>query len=275
MESVKKTIYDSTKRKHPAIEELIALIQYKDLIFQLAKRNIITRYKRSVLGIAWTMLNPLGTMIIMSIVFSRVFNQIESYPVYILSALIGWQFFSQTTTGCMNSMLWGSGLFRRSYLPKTSFVVSTVLSGLINLLFSIVPLMVIMLFMKVPFQISLTALPIVIIILAFFTLGMGLFLSSFVVFFPDLSQMYPIIITAWMYITPIIIPEDVLINILNGLLLKLNPLYYILRLFRMVIYEGVFPASNQWLIAIIISLTTFLFGWLIFTKASDKYGYMI
>jgi len=271
----KKQIYDSTKRKHPAIEELLALFQYKDLIMQLARRNIITRYKRSVLGIAWTMLNPLGTMIVMSVVFSRVFNRTEAYPVYLLSALLGWQFFSQTTSGCMNSMLWGSGLFQRSYLPKAGFVVSTVFSGIINLLFSLVPLFLIMAIIHVPFNLSLIALPLVILILAGFALGIGLLLSSYVVVFPDLGEMYPVLLTAWMYMTPIMFPEDIYLDILGGWILKLNPLYHILRLFRMVIYSGVFPTTEQWLIAAAISIITILIGWMVFTKQADQYGYRV
>ena len=274
-EQLKKQIYDSTKRKHPAVEEFLALFQYKDLLFQLTKSNIITRYKRSVLGIAWTMLNPLGTMIIMSVVFSRVFDQTESYPVYILSGLVGWNFFSQTTSGCMNSMLWGSSLFQRIYLPRTSFVVSSIGSGIINLFFSLVPLFLIMLFSKVPFNASITMLPLSILILACFTLGFGLLLSSFVVIFPDLSEMYPIVLTAWMYLTPIIVPETILQNVFNGWLLKANPLYHILRLMRMVIYDGIFPTGQQWLIAACIAIFTLFLGWMIFTKRADTYGYRI
>lgn len=270
-----KKIYDSAKRLHPAIEELLALFQYKDLVLQLVKRNIVTRYKRSFLGIAWTMLNPLGTMIVMSIVFSRVFSNTESYPVYILSGLVGWNFFSQTTSSCMNSMLWGSSLFQRIYLPRTSFVVSSIGSGIINLLFSLVPLFLIMLFSKVSFSVSLVTLPLAILILAGFALGIGLMLSSYVVLFPDLSEMYPIILTAWMYMTPVIIPEDTLSGVFNGWLLKLNPLYHILRLIRMVIYDGVFPTTEQWLIAACISMLTLLLGWLIFTKRADSYAYRI
>jgi len=270
-----KKIYDSTKRKPAAIEELIALVEHKDLVFQLAKRNIITRYKRSFLGIAWTMLNPLGTMLIMSIVFSKVFERTESYPVYLLSGLIGWQFFNQTTTMCMNSMLWGSDLFQRSYLPKAGFVVSSVISGIINLLFSLVPLAVIMIISHVPFSSSLIMLPFEIIILAGFTLGIGLLLSSYVSFFPDLSEMYPVILTAWMYLTPIIFPEEIYQEILNGWILKLNPLYYELRLMRMIVYDGVFPTSDQWLVAVVIMIVTLVFGWLVFTKQADKYGYRV
>jgi len=270
-----KPIYDSTKRPHPAVEEFLALFQYKDLLFQLTKRNIVTRYKRSVLGIAWTMLSPLGTMIVYSLVFSQIFNRVESYPVYMLSTLIGWQFFSQTTSSCMNSMLWGSSLFKRSYLPKGAFVVSSVLSGMINYALSLVPLFLIMLVTRVPLRISLIAIPLILIILGGFTLGVGLILSAYVTVFPDISEMYHVFLTAWMYLTPIIVPEDTLAKVLNGWVLKLNPMYHVLRLMRMVTYDGIFPTIHQWLMASAVAFITLLLGWYIFTKRADSYGYKI
>jgi ABC-type polysaccharide/polyol phosphate export permease len=101
-------IYDSAKRKHPAIEELLALIRYRDLIYHLVRRDIVARYKRSVLGIAWTMLNPLGTMVIMVVVFSQVFSATENYAGYVLTGIIVWTMFSQSTSMAMSSMVWGS-----------------------------------------------------------------------------------------------------------------------------------------------------------------------
>ena len=86
--------YDSQKRKSPAFEELLDIIEYRDLIFQLVRRDIVARYKRSVLGIAWTMLQPLGMMLVMNIVFSRLFGRVEGYAAYLLSGLVAWTFFA-------------------------------------------------------------------------------------------------------------------------------------------------------------------------------------
>jgi ABC-type bacteriocin/lantibiotic exporter with double-glycine peptidase domain len=116
--SEKTMIYDSAKRVSPAIEELRGIFQYRDLIYQLVRRDIVTRYKRSVLGIAWTMLQPLGMMIIMTIVFSNLFQSVKGYPTYILSGLVAWTFFSQTTTAAIHQVVWGGTLFRRIYIKK-------------------------------------------------------------------------------------------------------------------------------------------------------------
>ena len=270
-----KEIYDSSKRVHPAWEELRGVLRYKDLIFQLIRRDLVSRYKRSVLGVAWTMLNPLGTMLILTIVFSRVFGQIESYPVFVLTGLIVWNFFSQTTQHCMSSTLWGSGLFKKIYLQRTSFIISSVGTGIVNLLISLVPLLIIMLFTGVPIQPSVIMLPIVILLLSIFSLGVGLLLSAYSVFFPDIAEMYTIILMAWMYLSPVIIPEETLAGIMNGLILKINPLYYLIKLFRLALYEGIFPPTSLLLLAAGISLAMLITGWLVYTKKSDKFAYYV
>jgi ABC-type polysaccharide/polyol phosphate export permease len=100
-------VYDSGQLIPHALQELLEALHYRNLLYQLVRRDILTRYKRSILGVAWTMLNPLGIMLILSFVFSHVFGQTRSYPAYILSGLMVWNFFSQCTFGAMNSLVWG------------------------------------------------------------------------------------------------------------------------------------------------------------------------
>lgn len=271
----KQEFYDSDKRGHPAVEEFKVLLKYKDLILQLVRRDLVSRYKRSVLGIAWTMLNPLGTMLIMTIVFSRVFGREESYPAYILTGLVIWNFFSQTTNACMNSTLWGSEMFGKIFLPRTAFVVSAIGTGIVNLLLSLVPLFIILLFTHVSIQPSIVILPFAILLTAMFSLGVGLLLSAYSVFFPDIPEMYTIILTAWMYLSPVIVPEDILGEILNGLVLKLNPLYYLITIFRSALYYGQFPSLPIWLTAAGISFGMLFTGWFVFTKKADKFAYYV
>lgn len=211
-QSIRKNIYDSSKRKNAALEEIRALIHFRDLLYQLVRRDIITRYKRSVLGILWTMLNPLGTMIVLSIVFSQVFNLKGAYPAYIIANFVAWNFFAQTTQFSLNATLWGSSLFQKIYLPRTSFVISTTGTGLVNLLFALVPLTLIFLVTRVPIRLSILLLPAAILLLAIFALGISLLLSTLAVFFPDVNEIYPVLLTAWMYLTPIIYPESLLAN---------------------------------------------------------------
>lgn len=268
-------IYDSDNRKSPAIEELVTLFRYRDLIFQLVRRNIVARYKRSVLGVAWTMLNPLGTMLIMVVVFSQVFDRPESYAAYVLAGLICWTMFSQSTSMAMNSMVWGSQLFRQIYLPRTSFVISTILASLVNFTLSLVPLGIILAITRVPIKPSILLVPIFMIFLFSFSLGIALIISTLAVFFPDVADLYPVLLTAWMYLSPIIMPLEFYNKILNGLLLYINPFYYIINLFRILVIDGFVPHFQTWVAAGIISFGVLIIGWLVFSRRADSFAYHV
>ena len=141
-----KEIYDSANSPGPAVEEIKAVLRNKDLMAQLIKRDLVTRYKRSVLGVAWTMLNPLGTMLILTFVFSNFFKSaVPHYPVYILSGLLVWNFFSQGTNAAISGLVWGGSLLKRIYIPSTVFGVSAIGTALVNLILSLVPLLLVML----------------------------------------------------------------------------------------------------------------------------------
>jgi len=266
-------IYDSAKRKHPAIEELLALIQYKDLIYQLVRRDLVARYKRSVLGIAWTMLNPLGTMLIMVVVFSQLFNRTENYAAYVLSGVIVWTMFSQSTRTALSSMVWGSRLYKQVYLPRTAFVVSTIMSGLVNFILSMVPLVIIFLITGVPIKPSALLLPIFLLFLFSFSLGVALLVSTLAVYFPDVADLYPVILTAWMYLSPIIMPLEFYQEILDGLLLYINPFYYIVNLFRILVFNGFIPHLQTWGATAFVSFGALIIGWIIFCSKADSFAY--
>lgn len=266
-------MYDSAKRGSSALEEMRGILQYRDLIYQLVRRDIVTRYKRSALGIAWTMLQPLGMMIIMTVVFSNLFQSVKGYPSYILSGLVAWTFFSQTTTAAINQIVWGGTLLHRIYLPRTSFAVSAIGTGVINLMFSLVPLIAIMLITGRPIRWSILFVPIAMILLAAFALGIGLILSTLAIYFPDVSEMYQIILVAWMYLTPIIYPEEILPEAYRFWITNLNPMYHLIQVFRLPLYEGVFPGWVEIIIAGGISLITLTIGWLFFSKKADEFTY--
>jgi len=268
-------IYDSAKRKHPAIEEFLALIRYRDLIYQLVRRDIVARYKRSVLGIAWTMLNPLGTMLIMVVVFSQVFQTAKNYPAYVLSGVIVWTMFSQSTSMAMSSMVWGSQLFHQIYVPRTSFVVSTILASMVNFVLSFIPLGLIFLITGVPLRPSALLLPVFMVFLFSFSLGVALLLSTLAVFFPDIADFYPVLLTAWMYLSPIIMPLDFYRKILNGLLLYINPFYYIINLFRILVLDGFVPHLQTWGATAFVSFGVLIIGWVFFCSKADKFAYHV
>jgi ABC-2 type transport system permease protein len=269
-------IYDSASQGSPAAEELRAVLKYRYLIVQLVRRDILTRYKRSSLGVAWTMLNPLGTMLILTIVFSQAFGgSQEGYAAYVLSGLIAWNFFAQSTNAATLHLVWGGSLLKKIYIPRTSFAVSATGTGLINLLISLIPLLLVMLIIKVPIRWTIILLPIPILFLAMFALGIGLLISTMAIFYADIAEMYQIFLTAWMYLSPVIWSPEILPEAYRLWITKLNPMYYLIELFRTPIIYGQVPDINLLLISAGIATFTLFAGWMFFTSKSDEFAYRV
>lgn len=269
-------VYDSARQSSAALDELTAIIKYRFLIVQFIRRDLLTRYKRSVLGVAWTMLNPLGTMIILTLVFSRAFGgSQEGYAAYVLSGLIAWNFFAQSTNAATLHLVWGGSLLKKIYIPRTSFALSATGTGLINLILSIIPLVLVMLVIGVPIRWTIVLLPIPILFLAMFALGIGLIISTMAIYYADVAEMYQIILTAWMYLTPVIYSPDILPEQYSFWITRLNPMYYLVELFRMPIYYGRVPDINLILISGGIALITLFVGWMYFTSKSDEFAYRV
>lgn len=268
-------IYDSDRRAPPMVEELIQAIRYRDLIRQLVRRDVLTRYKRSLLGVAWTMLNPLGMMVVLAVVFSNLFHTTRAYPVYLLSGIIAWTFMAQTTTSAMTQLTWGGVLLHRIYLPRTTFAIASVGTGLVNLVLSLVPFGLVMAFSGSPLRPAVLVLPVSILLLALFALGLGLLISSLAVYFPDVAEMYQIVLLAWMYLTPIIYPESIVPPAYRWWMLDLNPMYHLLQVFRLPLYEGSWPGLARLALAAAIALVTVAIGWTVFTRRADEFAYRI
>lgn len=268
-------IYDSGLKRSKALEELQEAYRYRHLIAQLVRRDILTRYKRSVLGVAWTMLNPLGMMLVLSVAFSQLFGGTRAYPAYVLSGLIAWNFFSQTTTAGINQMVWGGGLLSRIYIPRTVFVLSSIGTGVVNLLLSMVPLIIILLITGTPIRVSILFLPISIISLAAFSLGVGLIISTWAIYYYDVAEMYQIVLTAWMYLTPIIYPESIIPEPLRIWLFTLNPMYHLVSLFRAPLYGGVLPSLADIVAGAGIGIIVLTIGWFVFSQRSDEFAYRV
>jgi ABC-type polysaccharide/polyol phosphate export permease len=267
-------VYDSAKKVPHALQELQETVGHKHLVFQLVRRDILTRYKRSFLGVAWTMLNPLGMMLILSFVFSQIFGSVRAYPAYILSGLMAWNFFAQSTTAAMSSLVWGGGLLQRIYIPRASFGISAIGSGLVNLLLSFVPLIFVMIFIGAPIRISVVFLPVSLLLLACFTLGLGLTISTMAIYFPDVAEMYQILLLAWMYLSPVIYPETSLPAKYQWIL-HINPMYFLLKLWRLPLYDGRWPSWAEFWPAAAIAIVMLLVGWFFFTSKSDEFAYRV
>jgi ABC-type polysaccharide/polyol phosphate export permease len=211
--------------------------------------------------------------VILTVVFSQLFGRVEGYAAYVLSGLIAWTFFSQTTTAAIFQSVWGEALMKRIYVPHTAFSVASIGTGVVNLSLSLVPLLLILLVLRRPLTWAALFLPVAILSLTAFALGVGLLLSSLAVRFPDVAEMYQIILQAWMYLTPILYPSDILPAAYRKWLLYFNPMYYQVLMFRVPLYDGVLPSLPLVLVGVGIALGTLVLGWIYFSYQADKFAY--
>jgi ABC-2 type transport system permease protein len=273
-------VYDSSRRSFRIVDEFVELWQYRGLLGQMILRNVKTRYKRSLLGVGWTLLNPLLVMAVLSLVFSELFKtlNVEHYPVYLLSGLVLWNFFAQSVMASMNELVWGSNLIKRIYVPRSIFAVAAVGTGLVNMLLAIIPLFIVMLAMGHRFTSALFFLPIAVLSSCLFVLGMALLLSTIAVFFTDVIDMFQVVLTLWMYVTPVMYPKELILGRSESyakLILDLNPMYHLLEVFRAPIYLGWVSGYKTLLVATGSSLAVFVVGWIVFSLKSDHFAYRV
>ncbi len=268
-------IYDSSRPRLPLVEDALELFRYRDLLWSLIQRDLTVRYKRSVLGFFWTMLNPLLTMLVMAVVFSSIFRfTLEHYAVYLLSGLLLWNFFSQSTVQAIGNLVWGGDLVNKIYVPKSVFVVSAIGVGLVNWVFALVPLALIMLVTGQAFSIALLWLPVSILFTVLFATGVGLLVATLAVFFSDIANVYQVGLTILLYLTPIVYPVDI-VPTQYQVFLRLNPLYYFVELFRQPIYDGRIPGPWVWVTGAGLAVGMLIAGWWVFTSKADEFTYRV
>ncbi|MDS4028036.1 MAG: ABC transporter permease [Candidatus Contendobacter sp.] len=267
--------YDSHKKLPPFLDELIQLFHYHELIFLITGNILKNRYKRSVLGILWMLLNPLLQTIVLAIAFGAMFkSSLSNYPVYLLSGLLTWNFITQTTQYSMGTMAYGGGLLKKIYIPRATYIIAAVGNGFVNFMISIFSMVIVVLFLGHPIESSWFFLPFSIIIITVFSLGFALLLSTASVFFVDSIDIYQVLIQAFFFLTPIIYPISTLPSYWSGLM-AWNPFYYFVEIFRMPIYENTLPGNDLILISSLLATSTLLIGWLIFTSKADQLAYRL
>lgn len=251
-------IYSNWKKYTPLLEELIM-------------RDIKVKYRRSVVGVLWTVLNPLLMMIVMSIVFSTIFkNDIENYPVYIFSGQLVFNFFSESTSSSLTAILDNSSLIKKVYVPKYLFVLSRVTSSLINMMSSLCAFMLVILVMRVELHYKMILAVIPLTALCIFSTGTGLILSAITVKFRDIMHLYSVFLTALMYLCPIIYPMSYLPGIVKRIVL-LNPITNILIMFRNVMLDDLYFSLGSCFTAFFEALLLLILGLYVFYKRQDKF----
>lgn len=246
-------------------------MKYCPLLFELVLRDVKIKYRRSILGVLWTILNPLLMMIILWFVFSNFFRfEIENYAIYILSGQIIFNYYQTATTEAMMSIIGNAGLIRKVYIPKSVFVLAKILSNMINLGASFLALIFVMLLTgtKVYWNIWLSILPM--LFLMIFAVGMGLLLAALAVKFRDILHLYSVFCTGLFYLTPVIYPLNILPEHVRRVV-EWNPLTQILEMFRSLVIDGSLPQARQMLLTAGGCMLVFLAGMLVFRKREDSF----
>lgn len=247
------------------------LFKYKYLLYTLVDRDIKKKYRRSILGIFWSMLNPLMMIIITAMVFSTLFRfEIENYVLYLLVGQVAFSFYSEATNFAMGSILENSALIKKVYVPKYLFPLSRVLSSCVNLLLTI-PAIIIMMVYTGQYP-TINVIYIIIPLLSFliFSFGVGLILSAAVVYLRDIFHLYGVLLTALNYATPIFYPEKIVPDEFKFLLI-FNPIYYFVKGFREVFYLGGIPTMGTTVTCYVIAVVFFFMGLVVFKKVQKKF----
>ena len=248
------------------------LTKYSYLLENLMSRDLKVKYRRSVLGILWSVLNPLLMMLILNAVFSRVFRyEIANFPLYLISGQLMFSFFSSATNEANFSIIGAGGLMRKVYIPKYLFPVEKMLFEFVNFLFSLSALVVMLIIFRIPFKFSMLLGFVPAFWLLIFSMGVGLILSAYCVFFRDLKHLYSVLITAWMYMTPLFYPIEVLGEGFIHKIVMLNPLTWYILYFRTVVIYGELPTFEMNWICAAAAIVMLILGVLIFRKHQDKF----
>lgn len=246
-------------------------LRFRPLLNELVARDVKIKYRRSVLGVLWTLLNPLFMMIILSVVFSNLFKfDIENFPLYILSGQVIFNFFSGATTEAMSSIIGSAALIKKVYVPKYLFVISRVFSSFINLLASFTALLLVMIATRAELHYTVLLVPIPLILLVLFSLGIGLILAAVTVRFRDIIHLYTVFTTALLYLTPVIYPMSILPDWLYKIVM-LNPLTNMLIMFRDVMINNNIFDWQSLVVAVIETVASLAIGLYVFYKNQDSF----
>ncbi|MCL2221594.1 MAG: ABC transporter permease [Oscillospiraceae bacterium] len=251
--------------------QLFAFSRYKYYIGLMIKRDFVSRYRKSILGIIWSTLNPLLMMIVMAVVFSYLFRfDIPHVAVYIFSGQLIFNFFSEGTSTAMNSIISNEAIIKKIYVPKYVFPLTKVLTASVNMGFTFIAFLFVLFFSGIEFHWTVFLVPIPIIYTFVFTLGISMFISSFAVFFRDITHLWGVFMQLVFFLTPIMYPVEILPEWIIPFY-WFNPMVHFVEYFRELTMLGTVP--NLWanMVCIGFALASLCMGTFVFMSRQDKY----
>ena len=260
---------------------MTSVYRYRDLILTLVERDLKVRYRRSVIGFLWSMLQPLLMMMVLHFVFSSIFvlelkgTGIRNYPVFVLSGILFWNFFQQSIVTSMNSLKANAHILQKLPVPMAVFPIANVLSGLVHLLLALIPLFGLLIYHGHALGPQLLFLPVAILIATVFTLGAGLLLAPLAVFFTDVVELVNVLLMLMFYLTPIIYPKSIVEGHAFYWVIRFNPIRSILEVFRDPIHLSKIPPLSHLSVSVGIAILALVLGAWAFHKTSDRIPFYI
>ena len=244
--------------------------QHFFVIRQLTSRELKRKYSRSYLGIVWSILNPLLSMAVLSLIFSQLFRRsIENYPIYYLTGYILWQAFTGATTTAMTALVDNKPLLLKVKFPLGIFVLTRVYTALVNLLYSLAAYTVMLAVFRVTPKWTMLLSPAYLFFLFLFSLGISYLLAAAYVFFGDIRHLYSVALTLWMYCSAIFYPVEQLQGPIRLVILN-NPIYVYIHCMRKAVMEGRLPTPAEWMQMILWGVGMLLLGALLFRKLRNS-----
>lgn len=249
--------------------------RYRELIWALALKELRVRYKRSVLGFLWALLNPALLMVVLTLVFGTIMRfSIDHYAVFLLSTLLPWTFFSQSLAYSVESIVGNGDLLKKVRIAQLVFPVAAVISNIINFLLSLLPLMLLIALMRFPLHWTWVYLPIPMLGLFLFTLGTAFFFATINVFYRDVSHIVQILLSAWFYFSPVIYSLD-FVSSKYRWLFRINPMLYVLNGFRLAVYYGMLPSLKSVGMSLACGIIALIVGFAVFRRYQNSFVYYV
>lgn len=241
------------------------------ILRELVSKDFKLKYRRSILGVLWSVLNPLLMMVVLTAVFSYMFRfSIENYPVYLILGNILFGLMSASTNGAMRSIMGSASLIQKVKINKIVFPLEKVVFELVNFAISLVAVAIVMIFFRIAPTINLIFLPLLLVYMVAFCSGLGMLLAALVVFFRDIEYLWSVLLTAWTYLTPLFYPADLWPEWLARVEF-FNPMYHYVTFFRDIMMNNITPSLTENVICAVMAAITFAVGYFVFRKTESKF----
>jgi ABC-type polysaccharide/polyol phosphate export permease len=265
------------------VSRLQELVRYRELVRNLVVSEVKARYKSSVLGFVWSLLNPLGMMLVFTIFFGVLWSnhQIENYPIFLLCGLLPWNYFSASVVSSMHSVVGNANLIKKVYFPREVLPIASVLAQLVNFLLAFLVLFAALLIFRAPFNGWIWLLPVVLLVQTCFTLGMALILSTLHVLYRDTAMVMDVVMMAWFFLTPVFYSVRQLPSSfpflgydldIHRLAYIVNPMASIINMYRDLLYYGYRTDPDFFSRTTVTALIVLVVGYWFFTRYSDRFG---